>query len=448
MSRNRMIASAALGVCLAVAAVAGPTTAGAVALAPEASSLPTLPQVPAAQTGAAWLASQINSSGYVVTSGQPDLTATANVVLALASVGTQSSVAHRGVTYLESHVNAYVKVDGSDGPGQLALLILDAHALGISPTAFGTTDLVSRLLATERTSGADKGLFGVQDPAYDGAYRQGLALAALAGAGVTGSALVRSAESWLEGQQCPDGGWTSFISTSNPCSGNPADYEGPDTNSTALAVQGLSAQGVLDKTAAAKASVFIRKAEDANAGWGYEPNTASTPGTTDPDSTALVIQAILALGQSPTAVAFDKGHANPASSLVSFRIASGTGTGSFRFPGSSSPNLLSTYQAVPAVAAVKLPFNLAVTTSALPKGSAGVAYSATLAARGGNGAHHWVIYSGSLPAGLTLKSPSGLISGKPTKTQTSTFTVEVIDTKTATSPKTQNVAWKVLTIST
>ena len=136
-------------------------------------------------------------------------------------------------------------VSGSDGPGQLALLILDAHALGVSPTSFGGTDLVARLLATQRTTGADAGLFGVQDPTYDGAYRQGLSLAALAAVGTTSGAAVTAAESWLTGQQCGDGGWTSYITAANPCNGKPAKYEGPDTNSTALAVEGLEAQHAL-----------------------------------------------------------------------------------------------------------------------------------------------------------------------------------------------------------
>ena len=100
------------------------------------------------------------------------------------------------------------------------------------------------------------------------------------------------------------------------------------------------------------------------------------------------------------------------------------------------------------MAAVKLPFDLAVTTSSLPKGSVGVSYSAALSAHGGDGSYHWSLYGGSLPAGLTLKSLSGVISGKPTKTQTSTITVEVTDTKTTTLPHTQNVAWKVLSIAT
>jgi hypothetical protein len=404
--------------------------------------------VPAAQKGAAWLAGQLNASGAIETGTTPDLAATANVALALASTATQQPAAHRALAYLESHVNSYVHVGGSDGPGQLALLILDAHALGANPKSFGGTDLVSRLLATERTSGADKGLFGAEDPTYDGAFRQGLALAALAGAGVSSKAVVGSAESWLLGQQCPDGGWTSFITADNPCSGNPAAYEGPDTNSTALAIQGLSAQGALGSTAASKGLAFIRGAQDGDGGWGYEPGTTHSPGTTDPDSTALVIQAILALGKSPTAVAFDKGRATPVSALLAFQLTSGRGKGAYFYPGSTQPNLLATYQAVPALASVKFPFNLAVTTSSLPSGKVAAAYNATLTARGGNGPDTWQLASGSaLPAGLVLKRGSGVISGTPTHPGTSTFTVEVLDTRTTSLPPTQDIGWKVLSIS-
>ena len=160
------------------------------------------------------------------------------------------------------------------------------------------------------------------------------------------------------------------------------------------------------------------------------------------------MQAILALGLSPSDTIFDKGHANPVSAAISFRIASGTGKGSFRYPGASGPDLLATYQAVPGLAAVKFPFNLAVTNSTLPTGSVGASYTATLSARGGKAPYHWSLDSGSLPAGLTLQPRTGVISGKPTATQTATFTVEVTDTRTTTQPQTQNIAWKVLSIST
>ena len=96
---------------------------------------------------------------------------------------------------MEGNVDAYVTEDGADGPAQLGLLILDAHALGVDPTSFGGTNLVSRLLATEQTSGADAGLFGTEDQVNDysaGVYQQGLALAALAGAGQTSGSPVSS----------------------------------------------------------------------------------------------------------------------------------------------------------------------------------------------------------------------------------------------------------------
>src|ERR1700677_4554725 len=181
MSMKRRLLASALGASLALAVVAAPATA--FASSPSSGVAPTLPRVSSATAGSTWLASQFNSSGFIPVSGeptQPDLSSTANSVLALASTGADTT-ANQGLSYLSTQVNNYVTVDGSDGPGQLALLILDAHALGASPRSFGGTNLVSRLQATEQPSG----FFGVQDATYDGAYRQGLALSALAAVGDT-----------------------------------------------------------------------------------------------------------------------------------------------------------------------------------------------------------------------------------------------------------------------
>ncbi len=449
MFRHRLIATAALAAALSCTVAAAPASASATVT--PSGALPSLPQVSSAQQGARWLASQLTPSGYIPSTNpsQPDLSATANAILALVSAGVDPSGVHAALGYLASHVDAYVTVDGTDGPGQLALLILDAHATGGNPRSFGGTDLVSRLLATQRRSGATAGLFGVQSATYDGAYRQGLSLAALAGAGVTSGSQVTSAEHWLESQQCPDGGWTSLITTSNPCDGNPADFEGPDTNSTALAVEGLSAIGVLGTTRATAAWHFIVNGQDADGGWGYDPNTASTPGTTDPDSTSLVVQAVLALGRSPSTAALVKGSANPVTALRSFQLTSGGGSGAFFFPGSSTPNLIATYQAVPVMADVKVPFDLHITTASLPGGHLGHHYSARLSASGGNTPYTWQVRpgSGSLPAGLSLDGSTGAISGTPTHAGTSSFTIEVRDTEVTTAPMTDNVGWKVLSIT-
>ena len=102
--------------------------------------------------------------------------------------------AKSALSYMESNVDAYVSQDGADGPGQLALLILDAHALGVDPTSFGGTDLVARLMATEETSGSNDGLFGTKPQVNDfqaGVFDQGLALAALAATGDTKGSAIR-----------------------------------------------------------------------------------------------------------------------------------------------------------------------------------------------------------------------------------------------------------------
>jgi hypothetical protein len=440
---------AALGAGVVFAIAAAPSMA--FAANPSSGIPPTIPQPASATSGASWLSSQLSPEGYIPLSGDPseaDLSATANTVLALASVGDDAA-ANQALDYMSGNVNSYVTVDGSDDPDELALLILDAHALGVNPTTFGGTNLVSRLLATQQTTGSEIGLFGSQDATYDGAYRQGLSLAALAAVGDTSSntSQVPSAINWLQSQQCPDGGWTSLITSLNPCNGDPADYEGPDTNSTALAIQGLSAQEALTSKAARLAARFISSAEDADGGWGFEPNAADAPGSTDPDSTALVMQSILSLGKSPSSGIYRRGSSNPVSALMSFQLTSGTGIGAFTYPGESGPNTIATYQAVPAASGVTDPFNLKVTNTSLPSAVVGSRYSTELTASGGNSPYTWKLIpgSGALPTGLKLHSGSGVISGKPSVSGTSSFAIEVFGAKVG---KTQAIAWKELSITT
>ena len=64
-----------------------------------------------------------------------------------------------------------------------------------------------------------------------------------------------------------------------------------------------------------------------------------------------------------------------------------------------------------------------------------LAYSQTLAATGGKTPYTWGILSGTLPAGLSLNSGTGVISGTPTTAGTSNFTIQVTDTNGATSSR-------------
>ena len=67
-------------------------------------------------------------------------------------------------------------------------------------------------------------------------------------------------------------------------------------------------------------------------------------------------------------------------------------------------------------------------TSPLPSGVVGGTYNQTFAATGGTGVYTaWAVTTGTLPAGLTLNSASGELTGTPTQEGTSTFTVRVTD---------------------
>jgi Putative Ig domain len=71
--------------------------------------------------------------------------------------------------------------------------------------------------------------------------------------------------------------------------------------------------------------------------------------------------------------------------------------------------------------------SLSITTPAtLPAGTVGTLYSQTLSATGGSPPYAWFLVSGLLPNGLNLAA-NGLISGTPTTTGPSSFTLQVSD---------------------
>jgi hypothetical protein len=78
---------------------------------------------------------------------------------------------------------------------------------------------------------------------------------------------------------------------------------------------------------------------------------------------------------------------------------------------------------------------LAITTTSVPGGTVGQAYSQPVTATGGTTPYGWSVVSGSLPPGLTLSptgTPSATVSGTPTTAGTYNFTVRVTDGAAAT----------------
>ncbi|MFB3922523.1 MAG: right-handed parallel beta-helix repeat-containing protein [Terriglobia bacterium] len=79
---------------------------------------------------------------------------------------------------------------------------------------------------------------------------------------------------------------------------------------------------------------------------------------------------------------------------------------------------------------------LTITTTSIPSGTVGTAYSYSLTAGGGTTPYTWSIVSGggALPAGLTLQA-SGTLAGTPSQAGTFSFTVQVNDAGSQVSQK-------------
>ncbi|MER5762730.1 prenyltransferase/squalene oxidase repeat-containing protein [Streptomyces sp. NPDC002082] len=133
------------------------------------------------------------------------------------------------------------------------------------------------------------GLFGKNDPTYDGVWRQSFALLAQHTVGLKPA---QQAVDWLVGQQCADGGFASFrADTAAACDAKLM----LDTNATAVAVQALKALGGQD-AAVKKGADWLKSVQNADGGWAYVPGSPS-----EASSTAVVISA-LAAGEKPAEV--------------------------------------------------------------------------------------------------------------------------------------------------
>jgi hypothetical protein len=312
-----------------------------------------------AQRGAQWLANQIKANhGFVKSFGAADATSTAYAVIGMRAADVDKPASDLAIRYLRTKLGTQLQLNGQDAPGALAEYIMAAVADNQDPRQFGGTaaqnNLVTRLLVTARTTGPDVGLFGVQDPTYDGAFRQGLALAALKAAGVDPTkGRITAGIAWLKKQQCANGLWQAYrANTTTACpAADPNTFSGPDTNSTSLAVQGLAAWGQRPRQAAVLQS--LDAVQSGNAGF---PFVAAPNQVADPNSTALVIQAILAENGTPSATQWTKGTKTPFTALASYQLGCAQpGYGAFFFPPNTSPSTFATVQAVPAMASKTLP---------------------------------------------------------------------------------------------
>lgn len=132
----------------------------------------------------------------------------------------------------------------------------------------------------------DAGLYGADDPTYDGVYRQSLAILSLEAAD---KKVPKSSITWLKKQQCDNGGFMAYRADVDASCQAPdaVNFSGEDSNSTALAAAALYSLG--DRAAAKKAVKWLVKRGNADGGWAYYPAAGAT---SDANSTALAVGAV------------------------------------------------------------------------------------------------------------------------------------------------------------
>lgn len=152
-------------------------------------------------------------------------------------------------------------------------------------TGAATIGIASLLAATPATAAVnDTGLFGSQDPTFDGVYRQGLAITGLA---AVDRRVPSAAIRWLLDQQCGNGSFMSYrADTTQKClKPDPVNFVGQDTNATALAAMALR---VVDRTSEAKSAItYLRRVQNPDGGFPYFAGEPS-----DSNSTGLVLAAM------------------------------------------------------------------------------------------------------------------------------------------------------------
>ncbi len=206
-----------------------------------------------------------------------------------------------------------------------------------------------------------------------------------------------------------------------------------------------SATGLISGTpASAGANQFTIAVQDANFGLATQSYTFNVQST---GITLLPSTAPAAVVGVPYTLSF---AAQNAAAPLTFAVVAGTLPPGIQLPAGSTtltgtPTTAGTYaftiqvsDATTASTQVRYtivvnPAALSITTSSLPAGAIGAAYSQTLKSSGGTGAVTWSIPTGALPAGLSLNASTGAITGTPTAAGTFQFTALATDSARATA---------------
>ena len=235
---------------------------------------------------------------------------------------------------------------------------------------------------------------------------------------------------------------TTYSATLN-ASGGTSPYSWSVSSGTLPTGLSLSSSGTLSGTptvaGAFPFTVAVKDAASASASASLSINVVSLPPLQVTSSqlsggtVGTTYSATLSAsgGTSPYSWSVSSGTLPSGLILSSSGTLSGTPTvaGAFPFTVAVKDAATGSASASLSINVVGLPL-LQITSSQLPGGTVGSAYSATLSASGGTSPYSWSVSSGTLPTGLSLSS-TGTISGTPTVAGAFPFTVAVKDAASA-----------------
>ncbi len=313
---------------VAIAITAG---MGAAMLAASIGSRTAVAQVDPASHAIAYLQTQQSATDGSLPDGSSTNAVSEQYAIGAAAAGYDPKVLRNGsgpsvMTYLAAHATAACATAGGCG-----LLIQAVVAARMNPASFGGVNLVSALNAMYHSK---TGVYG------DGeAFTESLAVQGLAADGQT---IPTAATHHLAAAQDSDGGWDYLLIKDDPNGGT--NFDTSDTNSTAMVLMALNAAGTRGRNATALA--WLHTQQDSDGGFPYQAGAG-----TDPNSTALVLQGLIAAAQNPAASNWAVGGNTALSNLLATQDADG----GYTFPGSSGPDPFTTAQVPAALDLVAYP---------------------------------------------------------------------------------------------
>jgi hypothetical protein len=288
-------------------------------------------QIDPASRAIEYLQTQQSSSNGSIPLGPDTDSVSEEYAIGAAAAGYDPKALRNGggpsvMTYLSTQAASACATAGSCG-----LLIQAVVAAHLNPSSFGGVNLLTTLKGMYKA-----GVYG------DGeAFTESLAIQGLVAAGQT---VPTAAVHHLVAAQDSDGGWDYLLIKDDP--NGSTNFDTSDTNSTSMVLMALNAAGTSSRNASALA--WLHTQQDGDGGFPYQAGAGS-----DPDSTALVLQALVATGQNPEASSWAPGGNTALAELIATQDAGG----GYTFPGNAGPDAFTTAQVPPALSRAPYPLD-------------------------------------------------------------------------------------------